>query len=394
MSVLAIHGGQPVRTRPWPPWPQWGSEEQERLQAALQGGIWGGYAPEVAEFEQAFAQRHGATYCIAAANGTLTLVAALMTCGISPGDEVIVPPYTFIATATAVRLVGATPVFVDIDPETYNIDPSAVEAAINQRCRAIIPVHLAGQAVDFDRLLPLAHRHGLVLIEDAAHAHGSTWRGQPVGALGDIGSFSFQTSKNMTAGEGGALTINRPDLAEALRSRVNQGRAPGGAWYEHPNLGSNMRMTAWQAAVLLAQLARLDNQLQRRMANARLLHRSLAEIEGIRPLRWDERADHHAHHLFIMRYNQRAFHGVARAEFVRALQAEGIPCSTGYPAPLYVQPPLGPGFSRITLCPATEQACREAIWLTQNMLLAEPEDVADIVVAIRKIRDHIMELAR
>ncbi|MBW7885087.1 MAG: DegT/DnrJ/EryC1/StrS family aminotransferase, partial [Caldilineaceae bacterium] len=207
------------------------------------------------------------------------------------------------------------------------------------------------------------------------------------------GSFSFQASKNITAGEGGALLTNDDALKDRLWSYVNQGRSPGGAWYEHGYLGNNLRITAFQAGILLAQLERLDVQLEQRMANARRLHAILDEVDGLEPLRWDPRAEQHAFHLYIMRYQADGFHGVPRDRFVEALRAEGIPCSTGYPMPLYVQPPLQEPFSRVTPCPATEQACREAIWLTQNMLLAEPAAMDRIAEAIFKIRDHVEELA-
>lgn len=392
MSQLAINGGTAVRTKGWPAWPQWADTEATRLRETLESGEWGGYGDAVGQFEAAFARLHAAAHCIAAVNGTLTLVAALQTCGVGPGDEVIVPPYTFIATASAVRLVGATPVFVDVEPDTFNLDVDAAAAAITSRSRAVIPVHFAGLPVDLDALLPLAEKHGLVVIEDAAHAHGSRWNGRPVGALGHAGSFSFQASKNLTAGEGGALITNHDDLKEKLASMVNQGRRTGGAWYEHPHLGNNLRITAWQAAILLAQLERFEAQLQRRMGNARYLRQELQDVAGLEPLAWDERADAHAHHLFILRYQTPAFEGVSREKFVEALRAEGIPCSTGYAYPLYHQPPLRAEYSRITPCPAAEQACREAIWLTQNLLLAEQEDMDDIIKAIIKIRDHLQEL--
>jgi dTDP-4-amino-4,6-dideoxygalactose transaminase len=392
MASLALHGGSPVRTQPWPRWPQWGEEETQRLHQVLEAGEWGGFHPVVREFEAAFGRRHAAKHCLAAVNGTLTLEAALRALDVGPGDEVIVPPYTFIATANAVRLVGATPVFVDVEPDTYNLDVNKIEEALGPRVKAIIPVHFAGLPVDMDALLPLAERHGLGVVEDAAHAHGSTWRGTPMGTLGHIGSFSLQQSKNLTAGEGGILTTNHDDLAARLWSYINQGRSPQGAWYEHENLGSNLRMTAWQAGILMAQLERFDAQLERRMENARRLHAILEEIDGPQPMRWDARADHHAHHLFMMRYDPERFAGVPRERFVAALKAEGVPCSTGYAIPLYQQPPLDERHSRILACPVSEQACREAIWLTQSILLAEPAEMDHIAEAMVKIREHSDEL--
>ena len=393
MSKLALHGGSAVNTEPWPRWPQWTEQEQDALLGVLNSGVWGGFDATVKAFEDAFAARLEAKHCIAATNGTMTLEAALRAVDVGPGDEVIVPPYTFIATANAPRLVGATPVFVDIDINTFNLDMDAVDAAITPRTKAIIPVHFAGLPVDMDRLLPLAAKHGIPVVEDAAHAHGSTWRGKPVGSLAQIGSFSFQASKNLTAGEGGALLTNDDTLFDRLWSYVNQGRTPGGAWYEHGNLGNNLRITGWQAAILASQLTRLDAQLATRMANARRLLAFLDEVDGLTALEWDPRAEHHAFHLFIMRYDPAGFGGLPRDRFVAALSAEGVPCSTGYPMPLYAQPPLQEPFARITPCPATERACQEAIWLTQNMLLAEPAMIDRIAEAIIKVREHSEELA-
>jgi dTDP-4-amino-4,6-dideoxygalactose transaminase len=389
MVQLAIKGGNAVRTKAWPRWPQWGVVEARRLQDVLESGEWGGFNPIVREFEEVWAKRHQAKYCISAVNGTLTLEAALRVVGVGPGDEVIVPPYTFIATANAVRLVGATPVFVDVEADTYNLDIERVAEAISPRTKAVIPVHFAGLAVDMDQLLPLARLHNLAVIEDTAHAHGSTWRGTPLGSLGHIGSFSLQQSKNLTAGEGGILITNDEELALKLWSYANQGRDPQGRWYEHGMLGSNLRMTAWQAGILLAQMERFEEQLVTRQTNARYLTSILEEIDGPAPMRWDIRCDNHAHHLYMMRYDPAKFNGLARDEFVEALKAEGVPCSTGYYQPLYEQPPLAEPYSRIMPCPVAEQACKESIWLTQNILLAEPADMEDIGFAIVKIREQV-----
>jgi dTDP-4-amino-4,6-dideoxygalactose transaminase len=392
MAQLALQGGTPVRSRPWPRWPQWGEAEAERVQAVLASGKWGGASEAVGEFEAAWAKRHQAKHCITAVNGTLTLEAALRAVGVGPGDEVIVPPYTFIATANAVRLVGATPVFVDVEPDTYNLDIDRMIEAIGPRTKAVIPVHFAGLPVDMDRLLPLAAAHGLAVIEDAAHAHGTTWHGTPAGSMGQIGSFSLQQSKNLTAGEGGILITNDDELAQALWSFANQGRDPEGAWYEHGRLGSNLRMTGWQAAILMAQLERFEEQLARRQASARRLNAILEEIDGPLPMRWDPRCESHAFHLYMMRYDPAKFNGVSRERFVEALNAEGVTCSTGYYRPLYHQPPLVEPHSRIMPCPVAEQACREAIWLPQSLLLADPEEMDDIARAIVKVRDHVGSL--
>jgi dTDP-4-amino-4,6-dideoxygalactose transaminase len=256
----------------------------------------------------------------------------------------------------------------------------------------VIPVHFAGLPVDMDALLPLAKEHGLAVLEDAAHAHGSTWHGTPMGTLGHIGSFSLQLSKNLTAGEGGLLLTNDDELGLKLWSFVNQGRSPDGAWYEHWMLGSNLRLTGWQAGILLAQMERFDAQLQRRMASARRLNAIVEEIDGLLPMRWDPRAENHAFHVYMMRYDAAGFDGLPRETFVAALKAEGVPCSTGYAYPLYKQPPLDARYSRIEPCPVSERACTEAIWMAQPMLLAEPDEMDDIAAAIVKIRENIDEL--
>lgn len=393
MSKLAINGGTPVITTSWPQWPQWDQTEQHQVLAVLESGEWGGFNEKVTEFEHLFAKRHAATYCYTATNGTQSLEAALRVLGVGAGDEVIVPPYTFIATANAPRLAGAKPIFVDIDPATYNLDINLVEAAITPRTKAIIPVHFAGLPADMDALLPLAEKHGLYIIEDAAHAHGSTWHGRPVGALGHIGSFSLQASKNLTAGEGGILLTNHEELAGKLWSFINQGRKPDGAWFEHGILGSNQRMTGWQAGILLAQMGRFEEQLQRRQENARRLHTILDEVDGLTPQKWDDRCEVHAHHLFIIRYDAAAWQDVPRERFVAALEAEGVPLSIGYTVPLYDQPPLAAPHSRHLPCPATEHACRsEGTWMHHSALLATPTMVDGIAQAIFKVREQIDEL--
>src|SRR5688572_15447643 len=260
MDKLAIFGGAPVTDQPFASFPVFDQREEAALLEVLHSGQWGGYNPKVREFERAFADFHGAAFCITAANGTVTLETALLAANVGSGDEVIVPPISFIATATAVLRVGATPVFADIDGRTSNLDPQRVRESMTSRTRAMIPVHFAGQPADMDELLKIAAEKELVVIEDCAHAHGAAWRGQSVGGMGDFGSFSFQASKNLTSGEGGILTTNNPELAEVAWSICNQGRRTGGEWYEHVRLGTNLRLTGWQAAILLVQLSRLADQ--------------------------------------------------------------------------------------------------------------------------------------
>ncbi|MBI3911809.1 MAG: DegT/DnrJ/EryC1/StrS family aminotransferase [Armatimonadetes bacterium] len=397
VARLAIEGGTPIRSKPWPAWPVWDEGEIEALASVVRSGKWfGPSGTQVNAFAGRWAAYCGARYAAPCTNGTQALEIALRAAGVRVGDEVIIPPYTFIATASSVVQVNAVPVFADIDPDSYNLDPQAAEAAITGRTRAILVVHIGGCPADMDAFRALAERRGLVLLEDAAQAHGARWRGQHVGALGQAGTFSFQASKNLNAGEGGCVVTNDEDCYLAASSLINVGRVPGGQWYQHGLLSGNYRMTEWQAALLLAQLRRLDEQTARRNENALYLARQLAEIPGIAPLKRDERVTCHAYHLFIFRYDASAFRGLPRDEFLRALAAEGIPCSRGY-HPLYrsdafrvdaaTHPFAGARDYRSLYLPVVERACdEEACWLTQSMLLAERQDMDDIVAAIRKIQ--------
>ena len=334
MALLALLGGRPVRERPFASWPVFDDAERDALIRVLESGVWGGYSPAVAEFEQAFAAHHDCRFGISTCNGTVSLEAALEALAIGSGDEVIVPPITFVATAAAVLRVGAVPIFADIDPRTYNIDPKRVEECITKRTRAIIPVHFAGQPADLDALLAIANHHGLAVLEDCAHAHGATWKKRKVSSFGDIGSFSFQQSKNLTAGEGGILVTNNASLAAKTRSFCNQGRVEGGAWYRHDYLGTNFRLTGFQAAVLLAQFARLPEHLDRRNRNAELLIRTLRESGYVTVPYIDPRVTAHGFHLFVVRLKPAETGGIGRDRFVEALKAEGIPGASWYPYPV------------------------------------------------------------
>jgi dTDP-4-amino-4,6-dideoxygalactose transaminase len=423
MSHLAMFGGTPQRTRPFPRWPAFDESEERAVLEVLRSGEWWRYsygeafeaetaegAPprsKVVEFQQAFARLQGAKYGIACASGTAAIEVALKALGVGPGDEVIVPPYTFIATATAVLMVNAIPIFADIDYETFNLDPARVEEAVTPRTKAVIPVHFAGQAADMKALLGIAQRHDLLVVEDAAHGHGASWNGKGLGSIGHAGTFSFQVSKNMTAGEGGLITTNDRDLAEICGSYIWGGRKIGRPWYEHHRLGWNYRLTEMQGAILLQQLKRVAAQNAKRSDNAGYLDERLSKLPGIYALKVREYATGHSHHIYIFRFQEREFE-VSRSDFLAALQAEGIPCMGGYAYPLYKNPLfLRPDFyphgcpltcshygraidyaSFEALCPNAERACREAIWLEHRQLLADREDMDDIVRAIEKIHEH------
>ena len=294
MARLALAGGPPTRTRPVTPWPEWGDRERTGLLEVLESRNWGGY-PFPNRLAEAFAERfaaiHDARHALPVANGTVAIEIALKAAGLRPGDEVIVPAYTFEASAAPVLRLGGIPVFVDVLSKTYCIDPAAAAAAVTSRTRAILPVHLAMNMADMDAITSLAGKHDLRVIEDCAHAHGARWRERGAGSLGDAGAFSLQTSKLMTAGEGGLVTTTRDDVAEIAESYVNCGRASRTDRFGHRPLGFNYRLTEFQGAVLVAQLERLPEQTERRSARAERLGTGLAAIPGISLLERDPADD-------------------------------------------------------------------------------------------------------
>lgn len=399
--MLALFGGPPVRTRPFPAWPVFGTAEEERLIETLRSGLWGRLdGRQVEEFEARFAAMHGCRHGVAVVNGTVSLRIALLAARIGAEDEVIVPPYTFLSTASAVVESNAVPVFADIDPFTFNLDPEAVRAAITPRTRAIIAVHFAGLPADMAALQEIAAAHRLTLVEDAAHAHGASYRGRPVGSLAAMASFSFQSSKNLTSGEGGILVTGDDALAAACRSIQNCGRVDGGLWYEHHVISGNYRLGEFQGAVLNCQLDRLEAQTAVRDANGAYLADRLGSLPGVHPQRRTPDCTRHAYHLFMLRLDPAGF-GAGRDAVVRALEAEGIPCSAGYGFSLPDQPlfrnkafgPYLPG-ARERLdyaaggCPTSDLVCTQSIWLEHSLLLGTREDMDDVVRAFEKIHSE------
>lgn len=407
-QTLALLGGTPARTKPFTPWPVFGKPEEKRLLRTLRSGKWGRLdGPETAEFERRFAGLHGCQHGIAVVNGTVSLRLALVAAGIRAGEEVILPSYTFFSTASAVIEANAVPVFADIDLDTFNLDPKAVEAAITTRTRAIIPVHFAGQPADMRAILALARRRKLLVLEDAAHAHAALWRNRPAGSLGDVASFSFQSSKNLTSGEGGIITTNDDALADSCRSIHNCGRVPTGVWYEHHVISGNYRLSEFQSAVLNCQLDRLESQTKTRDRNGQYLAGRIAAMPGVYPQKRNADCTRHSYHLFMLRIDRQSF-GAPRAAVIKALQSEGVPCSPGYGFSLPQQPmfrnrafgPYLPGASgkldyRMVRCPNSDLVCGEqCAWLGQNLLLGSHADMDDIADAFEKIYENRNALAR
>lgn len=400
-DLPAALGGAPVRTTDYPAWPIWDDDERSRLLDTLDaGGWWQGDGTVAATFAQNFAAFHGARFGMALTNGTHTLEAALIACDVGEGDEVIVPGMTFVASASAVLAVNATPVLVDIDPDTLCIDPVAAAAAVTERTRAIVAVHVAGAAADLDALVDLCARRGLRLIEDCAHAHGTFWRGRGVGSWGDFGSFSMQRSKLMTAGEGGVLICNDEELRDAAWAYADCGRVKGEWFYHHATVGTNLRMTEWQGAVLQAQLDRFPEQNRTRNLNAVALNQTLAGIPGIRPQRRDPRMDSQGNYCFVFHYDAAEFAGLPLRRFEAALAAEGVPMGVSYPSltdlSVFRDHRFGPRLRdhapsvdyRDLHLPNAEAAAASTVWLQHRLLLADREAVLDVARAVDKLRRH------
>ena len=418
MARLAINGGAPVRGRkPWPRWPVRDDAESRAVIDALENSDWGGFPepqPRAAELGRSFAAYQDARHGICCTNGSISLEICLRAAGVKAGDEVIVPVTTWIATAACAVYVNAVPVFVDVSPENYCIDPDLVQAAITDRTRAIIPVHLGSSIADLDRLTEIAKKHDLVLLEDCAHAHGSKWRDRGVGSWGDFGSFSFQTSKILTSGEGGLITTNDDLPAEKIHSLVNCGRKEEGydsfdGWL----LGYNARMTELQCAVMLAQLDRADELLERKNRNAVRLAEGLAGIGGLTPVPVDPRETRRGIYQFILNYDAREFQGVHRDRFLEALAAEGVELDGVFYPPLPYNPLMNATSDEFPMlrerygdgirAPETIRgfhfpvgkkfALEEGCWLHYPYLLGEPADTDDILEAVAKVKEHAGELA-
>lgn len=407
-------GGKPVRTAAFPAWPIIDETEDKALLEVLHSKKWfRGSGQTVDRFEAEYAKLMGAKHCIATSNGTSAVYASLAALDVGPGDEVIIPPYTFVATLNAVLLNHALPIFVDSDPETFQIDAKKITPAISDRTTAIMPVHLGGNVSDLDAIMKIASARKIPVVEDACQAHLAEWRGKKVGNYGATGCFSFQASKNLNSGEGGALLTNDDELAEKLFAFQNNCRARKTSSYNFTyrgTRGANLRLTEFQGALLLAQMARVQKQADSREENGRYLAKQLGEISGILPAKQYDGCTRNAFHLFMFRFQAEKFSGLSRAKFLAALNAEGIPCSGGY-SPLNTESfikdclksrayqrmyptEMLANWAERTRCPQNDKLCEEAVWFTQTMLLGTRADMDDIVAAIRKIHAHAAELAK
>ncbi|MCC7498663.1 MAG: DegT/DnrJ/EryC1/StrS family aminotransferase [Bryobacterales bacterium] len=408
----ALLGGTPVREKPFPKWPVFDQTEERALDQVLKSGVWNLDGKPVPEFEASYAKALGSRGVLATSSGTAALLTCLNVLGVGPGDEVIVPPYTFVATVNVVLQVHALPVFVDTDRSSLQIDATKIEAAITPRTAAIIPVHLGGNVCDVDAIMAIANRRRIPVIEDACQSHLAEWKGAKVGTFGKGGCFSFQASKNLNSGEGGAISSNDSTFLErcyAFHSN-SRGRAHAGYDFSYRAKGLNLRMTGFQGAILLAQMTRLAEQMHTREQNAIYLTSMLKEIPGIAPARHYPGTTRNAYHLYMFRYDPAAFAGLPLAKFLKAMRAEHIPVSAGY-SPLNKEPFLintlqTRGYKKIygekelaewtgrNQCPENDKLCQEAVWLYQANLLGPRTDMEQIAAAIRKVQKYAPELVK
>ena len=409
---LAILGGSPVRPGGYPAWPEVDESDVEAVSAVVRSGQWGGHpvpGPLAEEFCRRFAALQGARRGILMMNGTVTMEVALRALDIGWGDEVIVPALTFAATPVAAIAAGALPVIVDVEPTTWAIDPDAVEAAITPRTRAIIPVHLGQSMADMDRIMDIAGRHGLAVVEDSAHSHGKSWNGRGAGSIGTFGSFSHQSSKILTAGEGGTLLTNDDRLAERVASIIDCGR-PKDAAEEAYTFGGNYRLSELHAALLLSQLAKFERQVDERDANSRRFEALVTEaaIPGVRLLAVDPRTTRRSFWRYMFAIDPEAFGGADHELVCDALEAEGVGSTVGYPS-LSRDPLFQPSLSRLPVptqfperldvaemaFPVADQAgSRESVYLDENVFRAGPDGVADAVAAIAKVQRLLPDVWR
>ena len=399
MANLAINGGAPVRTKSFPSWPTFDEKDLKAFEEVYRSGQWGLHGSKVSEFAERFAEFQGANYGVCVNSGTVALFVGLKAAGVGLDDEVITTPYTFQATVVAILLANGKPVFVDTSPDGFNIDPSKIEAAITPKTKAILPVHIAGYPADMDGIMEIANRHNLMVVEDCAQAHGGEWRGRGVGSWGHLGCFSFQSSKNLCAGEGGIVLTTDRKLYERAWAIHNCGDTPPEAEFDDvESFGGNFRMTEWQGALLLSRLDRLDEETNLRNMNMRLLDQGLGEIPGIKVVPLDKRATRCGCHGYKAIFDSEEFEDICGEDFLKAMQAEGIPMGRWYTTPMYRYSLLKSDFVSTELdysdvhCPETEKLCHTGLAMSQSVLMGTEEDMEDIVNAVMKVRRNVREL--
>ncbi len=408
----ALLGGVPIRDRSFPTWPEFDDRDVDIYLEAYRGRNWSQFSyrdsESMVQFEKNFARLMGASYCAATNAGTTALTSALQALGVGPGDEVILPANTFVASAQAVFNNYALPVFVDSDPETVLMDADRVEEQITDKTRAIMPVHLGGASVDMDKIMALAQKHNLAVLEDACQAHMGEWRGKKLGAVGTLGCFSFQEFKCLTSGEGGAIIGDDEALMDHCLAYRNNGRDPRKKGRAYP--GSNHRMTSFQVAVVTGQMRHIEEQTSRREQNAAHLGELLKDVPGIRPCKAYAGQTRRAYYGYYLLYDKTRFAGLPRETFIKAVRAEGIPIGVGIDTlnrDDFVKAYLESEhfkrlFSRRRIskfwkenhCPANDILAREtALRFGQQVFLGDGKDVEDIVAAFVKVQANAARLS-
>ena len=407
-SSLAALGGKKIREKSFPAWPHYDETEREALNRVLDSrNWWANHGVEVKEFEKEWSGYTGAKGSFAVTNGTHTLEVIFLALDIGDGDEVIVADWSFLATIGAILTVNAIPKIVDVDPLTGTIDVSQAEAAIGPKTRAIVCVHVAGSMSDMDALTALCKKHGIALIEDSAHAHGSRWKGEHAGTIGDAGSFSFQASKLMTSGEGGVITTKREDLIPMFKSFINCGRGEGIWYYRHLRLGGNYRLSEWQGAILRAQLKRFPDQQKNRGNNANWLNSEIAKIPGFTPQGRYAGCTEQGNYCYVVEVDSTLLSGATRDQIRHALLAEGIPLTTSYPPlhklemfkdPSGLAPRLRGEVTKIRYneqsFPVTDHLAANTLWFNTAVLMGTRDDANSVLQSIAKISEHAAQVAK
>ncbi|MCE5241481.1 DegT/DnrJ/EryC1/StrS family aminotransferase [bacterium] len=403
-APLALTGGSPAVTLKPQPWPLIGDQEVQWMEEVVRSGKWSWMGPHETAFTEEFRQFLGANYAMCVSNGTVSIQCALQAVGVEPGDEVIVPGLTWVATAQAALDIGAQVVLVDIDPETLCLDPQAVAAALTPRTKAIIPVQLYGCMCDMDALGELARKHDLKIVEDVAHQHGSQWRGVGAGALGDAGSFSFQQSKVLTSGEGGFVTCRDEEAFQVAFALKQVGWTPPPDMKPAGHYGHNYRITEMQCVLLRGGLSRLQAQTEQRDANVQALAAGLQALGGpLRAARRDPRVTRQAYYAMTMVFDPAPAEGVTRSQYLQALAAEGFYAGETYD-PVYRNPLLNlydrtspipyrqdvpQDYASLRL-PGCEQAkCETAVVMSHTQLLAEQAFVGQLLEAVGKVNGQL-----
>ena len=408
----AFLGGPKAHPDGFAGWPTFDSTEEQALFDVLKSGAWGRLNGGVsANFETEFSKMLGVQKSLGVSSGTSALYTMLGALGTGPGDEVILPVYTFVATYNVVVLNYALPILVDTDRESFQIDTKKMEKAITKETKALMPVHIGGSPADIDSIMAIAQKHKLPVIEDACQAIMAEWKGKKVGSFGIGGAFSFQSSKNLNCAEGGAISSNDSAFIDACYGFHNQGQSGTSTSFATGAgiRGTNLRITEFQSNLLLAQMTRLEAQAKRRSQNAAYLSKLFNEIPGITPAKLYEGTTNSAFHLYMFRYDKSRFEGMSRSRFLQALSSEGVPCGSGYGQmnkdtyvtdlaknkfylKIYGEKTMKQWLER-NQCPQNDQlTSEESIWFFQNMLLGSTRDMDQIAEAIRKIQKNANEI--